>query len=463
MKETQMEKQESSTAKDILEMEETSMFEKAMERYILLINTQDKSLPVIARILIANAKTWSDNLSEFLRANDIEEVKNEDGSVKLSIPINKAAKFQKLLKEQNSSFESVNIAISNIVVAIVSQYDAYLGELVRILFKINPSLLNVSNKQFPADQIFSFGSIDEFRDFLIEKELETVLRSSHTKQIEWLEKKLGIPLTKDLKIYQSFVEITERRNLLVHANGRVSKQYISECKEHKVGDIEKIKEGCILTCNSEYARMCYSVFFEMGIKIGLVIWHKLIPSEAETLYGFIDPICFNLIREKKYDLALNILDFILTPPFKKDCPYAYKLVFTINKALVFQLKGDKQKASSIVTNLDCSAAEEIYRMAVYILKEDLDSALQSMRKIGKTSNMRNAYREWPLFTTIRDTDEFKKIYQEVFEEEYQYDEIPSTDFDKLMRNAMDLYKHDCHTSKEIFEDEDESVSTVDHK
>lgn len=104
MKETQMEKQESSTAKDILEMEETSMFEKAMERYILLINTQDKSLPVIARILIANAKTWSDNLSEFLRANDIEEVKNEDGSVKLSIPINKAAKFQKLLKEQNSSF-----------------------------------------------------------------------------------------------------------------------------------------------------------------------------------------------------------------------------------------------------------------------------------------------------------------------------------------------------------------------
>lgn len=136
MKETQMEKQESSTAKDILEMEETSMFEKAMERYILLINTQDKSLPVIARILIANAKTWSDNLSEFLRANDIEEVKNEDGSVKLSIPINKAAKFQKLLKEQNSSFESVNIAISNIVVAIVSQYDAYLGELMRILFKI---------------------------------------------------------------------------------------------------------------------------------------------------------------------------------------------------------------------------------------------------------------------------------------------------------------------------------------
>lgn len=258
MKEYQMEKQESPREKGNLEKEATSMFEKAMERYILLVNTQDKSLPVIARILIANAKTWSDNLAEFLRVNNIEEIKDEDGNVNLSIPINKAGKFHKLLKELDSSFETVNIAISNIVVAIVSQYDAYLGELVRILFKTNPSLLDVSNKQFPADQIFSFGSIDEFRDFLIEKELETVLRASHTKQIEWIEKKLGIPLTKDLKIYSSFVEITERRNLLVHANGRVSKQYISECKEHQVDGIEKINEGCILTCDGKYAQMCYS-------------------------------------------------------------------------------------------------------------------------------------------------------------------------------------------------------------
>ncbi len=444
MKDIQLENTKDSEAHSNSNINETSMFEKTMERYIQLINTQDKSLPVIARILIANAKTWYDNLMEFLRVNNIEKVKNEDGSVRLSIPVNKAAKFQKLLKEQGSSFDTVNIAISNIVVAIVSQYDAYLGELVRILFKISPSLLDVSNKQFPAEQIFSYESIDEFRNSLIEKELETVLRWSHTKQIEWLEKKLGIPLTKDLKIYPSFVEITERRNLLVHANGRVSKQYISECKQHGVKEIDKIREGCVLTCNSDYAQMCYSVFFEMGIKLGLVLWHKLLPSESEKLYGFIDPVCFNLIREKKYDLALNLLDFMLTPSFKKDCPYAYKLVFTINKALIFQLKGDKQKASSIVTKLDCSAAEEIYRMAVYILQDDFDSALSSMRKIGKASTMRNAYREWPLFTSIRDSEEFKKIYKEIFEEEYQYDEIPSTDFDKLMRNAMDIHKHDCH-------------------
>ena len=79
-------------------------------------------------------------------------------------------------------------------------------------------------------------------------------------------------------------------------------------------------------------------------------------------------------------------------------------------------------------------------MAVSILKDDTASALQSMKEIEKNVKMRDAYKEWPLFTSIRDTEEFKKLYQEIYEEEYQYDEIPSTDFDKLLHNALEMHK-----------------------
>ena len=43
-----------------------SKFERVLERYLELINTQDRSLPVITNILLANAKTWSDQLSDFI-------------------------------------------------------------------------------------------------------------------------------------------------------------------------------------------------------------------------------------------------------------------------------------------------------------------------------------------------------------------------------------------------------------
>ena len=416
-----------------------SKFERVLERYIELINTQDRSLPVITNILLANAKTWSDRLSDFITKYKIDEKKEEDNML-FSLPLDKAAKFQKLLKEQSCSLDSLNLAVSNIVVAIVSLYDYFFSELVRLYYTLNPSVLDISKKQFSAEQVLCFDTIEDFRNSLIEKEIETILRDSHTDQIEWLEKKLEIPLTKGLSVYPEFVEITERRNLFVHANGRVSKQYIKECNRFNVKGIDEIKEECTLKCTPNYANKCYTVFFEIGVKLGIVMWHKLKPEEYEEMYAFIDPVCFNLIREKKYPLALKLLDFMLTTPFKKDCPYAYKLVFTINKALVYHLQGDKKKACDIVTRLDCSAAEEIYRMAVSILKDDTASALQSMKEIGKNVKMRDAYKEWPLFTSIRDTEEFKKLYQEIYEEEYQYDEIPSTDFDKLLHNALEMHK-----------------------
>lgn len=132
-----------------------------------------------------------------------------------SLPLDKAAKFQKLLKEQSCSLDSLNLAVSNIVVAIVSLYDYFFSELVRLYYTLNPSVLDISKKQFSAEQVLCFDTIEDFRNSLIEKEIETILRDSHTDQIEWLEKKLEIPLTKGLSVYPEFVEITERRNLFV--------------------------------------------------------------------------------------------------------------------------------------------------------------------------------------------------------------------------------------------------------
>ena len=168
-----------------------SKFERVLERYIELINTQDRSLPVITNILLANAKTWSDRLSDFITKYKIDEKKEEDNML-FSLPLNKAAKFQKLLKEQSCSLDSLNLAVSNIVVAIVSLYDYFFSELVRLYYTLNPSVLDISKKQFSAEQVLCFDTIEDFRNSLIEKEIETILRDSHTDQIEWLEKKLDL-------------------------------------------------------------------------------------------------------------------------------------------------------------------------------------------------------------------------------------------------------------------------------
>lgn len=95
-----------------------------------------------------------------------------------------------------------------------------------------PELLSSSEKNLSFKDLVGLGSIDAAREFIIEKEIKSVIRLSHSDQIAWLEKKLSIPLTKELKIWPAFIELCERRNIFTHTNGVVSSQYCRVCREH---------------------------------------------------------------------------------------------------------------------------------------------------------------------------------------------------------------------------------------
>src|SRR5205807_1557366 len=126
----------------------------------------------------------------------------------------------------------------SIVISLISQFDVLIGGIIRVLSKRQPNSLNIADKILTFSQLQNFKTLEEAREYLLEKEIDSVLRMSHSDQIEWLEGKYQLTLRKGLKIWPMFIEATERRNLFVHSDGIVSSQYINVCKEHKV-DLQK--------------------------------------------------------------------------------------------------------------------------------------------------------------------------------------------------------------------------------
>ena len=92
-------------------------------------------------------------------------------------------------------------------VSLVSQFDAYLGGLLRVLFRIQPNLLNHSDKLLSLEELLRFSSLNEATDYFIEKEVVKVLRMSHSEPFEWLEKKAGMKLRVDLPSWPTFIEV----------------------------------------------------------------------------------------------------------------------------------------------------------------------------------------------------------------------------------------------------------------
>jgi len=67
----------------------------------------------------------------------------------------------------------------SLLASLISQYDAYLGRILRVIFVKRPEILNSSDKKLAFATLNQFNSIESAREYVLEKEVEAILRSSH--------------------------------------------------------------------------------------------------------------------------------------------------------------------------------------------------------------------------------------------------------------------------------------------
>lgn len=325
-------------------------------------------------------------------------------------------------KRHSKTFEHFNLSRvllpRSLLVSLISQYDAYLGKLLRAIFIRRPELLNASEKKISFDVLSQFKSIEAAREYILEKEVEAILRSSHADQFRWMESAFGLPLTKGLESWPAFIELTERRNLFVHTDGIVSSQYIAVCKLHKCMLDDDAREGARLNVPQKYFESAHHCIYEIGVKLGHVLWRKMFPDDRSAADIQFIRTTYDLIENGKYDLAIRLLDFASTE-FKKFANEGNQLTITVNRAQAYKWKGDDDRCRRIMKAVDWSAKGDQFRLADSVLAEDWSRAAKIMRRIGKSGPVdQNDYRDWPLFKSWRKQQEFLDAYQEVFGEAF---------------------------------------------
>jgi hypothetical protein len=389
---------------------------KTIEKFISQIMSLRRSYPLVMLSLHSVRKLVTKQWDDYISEKEIQ-TRQDEGHTIYSLTTDTAHEFNRLLNEVKSTRTSNSLLPRSFIVTLVSQYDAYLGQIIRFMFKAKPELLNASEKNLTYSQVIDFGSFEKVREFIIEKEVETVLRKSHIEHFEWLETKLSIPLRKDLKIWPTFVELTERRNLFVHNDGIASSKYYDVCREHSVPPNES-KEGRTLPANLKYFTSSYQCILEIGIKMAHVIWRKLKPelrSEADwDLIGII----FDFLAIEEYDLAIVLSEF--ATDLKQFSSDEVKLTFIINKAQAYKWSGDDKKCKEVLSEVDWSTRNEKLKLCNAALIDDFDIAALYMKRIGDNSEFigKADYRNWPLFKEFKKTNQFLEAFEEIYNEKF---------------------------------------------
>lgn len=282
----------STKKKSARKTEESDSLDVVIKEFVTEIESFAKSLPWVMPMIGVALNKANQELNTFVDQHG-QHGKEPNGDEYFAIPIDKLQKFERLQKSKKVALLAVYNVPESFFVSLVSQYDAYLGNLLAKIFLKKTDLLNVSERVLTLSELMEFKDLSSAREFILEKEVESVIRQSHAEQFEWMENKFGLPLRKELEAWPKFIELTERRNLFVHCNGIVSTQYMTVCKRHGCSLQPKTYAGNRLNVSPEYFAESFHCLFEIGVKLGQVLWRKLFPNELEKADQNLIEVCYD--------------------------------------------------------------------------------------------------------------------------------------------------------------------------
>lgn len=336
-----------------------------------------------------------------------------------------------------------SIVPQSLFVSLVSQYDAYLGDLLRLVYDINPKLLY--NGQVGIKDVLESESIGAVQKKIIEDKIETILRKSHDEQIEDIEKILDVSLHKT-DLWSDFIEITQRRNLFVHCQGVVSAQYIQKCKKGGV-DVEQ-QVGDILELDETYFRKAYFTILCYGIMLGQTICRVLLKDqkvESDLDCSLISTVIYAAIFDEHYEEAIKVSEYAMSSfvhhATQKDLAY-----FVLNKAQAYKWIGKQDLCNKTLEAFDFSAINDDFLLAKFALEDNVSEVEKLMKKIGDKGQIMTAeaYSTWPIFKEMRKNSNFRSTYKDIFGDSL---EVPV-----LSEEDMEIVQEASQSSKEKLND-----------
>lgn len=317
-------------------------------------------------------------------------------------------------KEQLKIFsrlsKGIKILPRSYIISSISIYDYFLSNIFeKVIFK-KEGLSDSINKQIPLSEMKKFSSIKDIELFLIQQEIDGILRESHIAHLEWIEKKLSISLVLNNEYLASFVEITERRNLFVHADGIVNSQYLNICKKHQV-DIKGIKNGEILNCDDLYLKKSISDLITFGFLLLQTTHRKVFPNKISEANSLVINIIFNLISDGFYKSCIDISKYFIS---KHQKSFSEEEIYILKINLAQAYKWDKQddKMHEILNTQNWELLEHRYYIAYLTLTnnwEELKKILKTLQPTEKLNSI--SFKEWPLFKELREQPFFNAWFE----------------------------------------------------
>lgn len=403
------------------EIPPTHPITKLVENYLLAIRniaqTVNIVMPHLAKWQRDEIKKHEKRLAHFIPEDAKDGVTHQVAFDSVRDFVELSTTLRTLEELHNN--KALPVLARSLFMQMFSEFDAFMGTLLKTIYLKNQDLLKGISREITLRELFEHSTIDDAKIAMLDKEIETFRRDSYVDQFSNLEKKFQITLKK-FDEYPEFIELSQRRNIFTHNDGVVSEQYLSVCEREGWKFSKRPATGNTLHVDLAYFGRALRVMSKVGYMLAHTLWLKVFPQEHVEIHDSISNRIYQCLEHKRWKLAADLGSFALSAPMKKSVTEINLRIRTINIAIGLKFSERDDEARQLLKSLDWTASYRDFKLAIHILEEEYDEAVDLMLSIGKSGEIlkQSSYYSWPLFHKFRERPEFYSTYEKIYGEPY---------------------------------------------
>jgi hypothetical protein len=300
------------------------------------------------------------------------------------------------------------------IINLWSSFETLLSNLIVFCHNLYPNCL--------SEKVVKFSEIKgmdkkEIIAYLAEREAEEVLRLSFDDQIQYFSKPLNVKIDPIKSYQKELKEISLRRNLLVHNQGRINRTYLSN---FSLEEIEKngLLLGKSLVIDNAYLYHAIDCVYLSGMILIQQCWRHWKKDEEDLADFLLSHKCiYQSLLDERYYVVCKLAEYGESLKLKNK---SIERPIIINHAIALRELNDRLKMEQLIRPHTWTTYGLKYRIAIHVLRGETKSVLTLLpQAVAEEEIHRENLIEWPLFKHIRNDPEFESLVRMLFPSETQ--------------------------------------------
>ena len=299
-----------------------------------------------------------------------------------------------------------------ILMCLVSYFEVLISDLVHLYYGLVPDATSTNDKVISVNELREFSSIDDAFQFVISRRVDDLLRGSIFDWHDFFKTRVKIDLNGLVPNVAEWNEFFQRRHIMVHAGGRVTKRYLANVDWGElVVRITRPEIGEQLGIDDSYLERAINAFEIAGLLLCQECWKKYAIQEHDirmSREGGLTGAVYQRLLSGNWYVAEHLADW---GSKDSDADESSILVCLFNRWLCIKRQGRWAEVADEVEAFDTAAKQLVFSLVKASLLEKADDFFKLLPLVIDTGMSIDSAKEWPSLEEMRTDPRFAEFIE----------------------------------------------------